>query len=317
MKLNNKGVVISTILFGTLAILVLVLMLMLGLLRHQAVLNKKVTTNIERDLNRCVMEEVELEMCYYEGNSNCNRKAYDSCRGVVDETLSVLADVVNVGDYVDYDAGVWMETVRKPNILTPYTLGGYIKNNSRNDSVSCLSTPMYNGWRVLSVADGVVTLVHAGTPECFQFTYDGENEGVAYNAELILRGTASGTVNSEVEAIPHNFSNYIINRDYASSVSVLTLDDLSGILDIDNLEDDDQIIHDVLAIGTNYYLASAVDENHLAYIYTSNGKTYISLATGTEEISSTYGIRPIIKLRVGVETTGRSEVNGIETWILY
>ena len=317
MKLNNRGVVISTILFGTLTILILVLVLMLGLLRQQAVLNKKITTNIERDLNRCVMEEVQLEMCYYGGNANCNKKIYDNCRGVVNETVSTLANVVETGDYVDYDAGIWAESASKPNGDTPYTLGGYLKNNSRNNNVNCSAYPKYSGWRVLDVTDGVVTLIHAGIPECFHFTYDGENEGVAYNAEVILRGTTSGTINSEIIAVPHSFSNYIINRDYASSASALSLNDLTKILDVDNLEDEEEITHDLLAIDANYYLATPVDENHLAYVYVEDGKSYISMENDDTTISKTYGIRPIVRLRVGVETTGQSEVNGTKTWILY
>lgn len=80
-----------------------------------------------------------------------------------------LAKKVSVGDKIAYDPGKWSEgngTVNNTNGV----FSGYTANVSKSIGVKCRGaddTATRNGWVVLSKTDTTVTIVHAGTPECY------------------------------------------------------------------------------------------------------------------------------------------------------
>ncbi len=80
-----------------------------------------------------------------------------------------LAKKVSVGDKIAYDAGKWTEgngTVNETNGV----FSGYTANNSKSIGVKCrgsADTSTRNGWIVLSKTATTVTIIHAGTPECY------------------------------------------------------------------------------------------------------------------------------------------------------
>lgn len=79
-KLNNKAFAASTILYGVLAMSLIILMLILATMKSSKDMNQNLVDQIEYKLNNCVEEEVELEKCELT-NSNCIEvsEIYNAC----------------------------------------------------------------------------------------------------------------------------------------------------------------------------------------------------------------------------------------------
>ena len=82
MKLGNKGFAFSTMLYGTLALILIILMLLFGVLKSSKDESYYYASIIENNLNKCVDEEVALENCYTSGSSNCDPTSYYACMGI-------------------------------------------------------------------------------------------------------------------------------------------------------------------------------------------------------------------------------------------
>lgn len=88
-KLNNKGFAISTMLYGILTIVVIILMLLLGIMRSSYNKENAATDEIYYYLNKCLSKQIALENCYKTYNSDptdlksCSEEyeAYTSCAG--------------------------------------------------------------------------------------------------------------------------------------------------------------------------------------------------------------------------------------------
>lgn len=180
----------------------------------------------------------------------------------------LLAKKVKVGDKVKYDAGTWTSTAAVPK--TDGAFGGYTSGQSKNNSVVCWNdgTPS-NGWVVLSVSNGKVTLVHAGTPECY---YHGR--------------TPSNSVNK----INARASQYI-NSKYAESARILNCGDpgvncTAGVT-----------LSSPHLTQTHYYLPTAKSSSVLW------GVSYKGVVGGYSERA--LGIRPVVVLKSDVKTTGQ------------
>ena len=190
----------------------------------------------------------------------------------------VLASKVKVGDKVRYDAGNWDKTVAIP--AKDGGFGGYTSGQSKNNSVKCWDkqepgTPN-NGWVVLSVSNGKVILVHAGTPECY---YHGSNS------------------NNSISKINSRASAYI-NSKYAESARILSCGD-PGI----NCTQEVALSTPHIT-NTHYYLPSAKSSSVLW------GVSYNGIVRGYSQRA--LGIRPIVVLKSDVMTSGQQ--NG--EWIL-
>lgn len=314
MKVGNRGVVISTVLYGILTIMVLMLLLIFNIMYQNRSLTKSLVSKIEKDLNNCVYEDIELNECYKNGNLKCNHKSYDVCRGN-DVSYYELSKVASVGDYVDYDAGIWEESLAIP-ISKDNRFGGYSSLSSRNNGVSCIDNiTSSSGWMILSIDDDIIKLIHRGTPECFYYEYDGISPYLAYNSEMILTGRTEGNINLNEDAKVHDFS-YYLNREYADSVTIFTKEELEKISG--SLSDKDSLncSFDEMCEGY-YYLASASSSNYLWYVSGNvirNGNTTLGYDASTGGVKLTLGIRPVITLKKGVLTTGKDN-NGV--WVLY
>lgn len=79
-KLNNKAFAASTILYGVLAMSLIILMLILATMKSSKDMNQTLVEQIEYKLNNCVDEEVELEKCELT-NSSCIEvsEIYNAC----------------------------------------------------------------------------------------------------------------------------------------------------------------------------------------------------------------------------------------------
>ncbi|MBO5375271.1 MAG: hypothetical protein J6A52_00290 [Bacilli bacterium] len=164
MKLNNKGFAFSTMLYGVLSLIIIVLMLVFGVMKAAKNENSYYAEVLENTLNKCVSEEVALENCYSAGG-NCDPTAYYVCMGINgekdDEGGLIIAEklkenVVTTGDglYQDGDSN-------------RYIYRGIKVNNYIN----------YSGltWRIVSIeADGSVKAIYPGYSE--MLAWDSNNK---------------------------------------------------------------------------------------------------------------------------------------------
>lgn len=81
---------------------------------------------------------------------------------VPETPAQLLASQVQVGDFVNYDAGEWAETVVATTNYSG-TFGGYTKGESKNKGIYG-GSQYTGGWQVLKVQDNVVEIIHANCP---------------------------------------------------------------------------------------------------------------------------------------------------------
>ena len=191
-----------------------------------------------------------------------------------------LYDAVNVGDYVDYDAGNWTADVPIPSVVGEF--GGYKANTSKNASVVCWEprgTTDLKGWRVLKKVNNQVYLVHAGQPEC-HYHKNGYND-------------------TSIEALNKRANEY--KNEYAVSAHAMNYQEA---YDIDKTELDVATNNDLRKTGAFYYLATPYqtedDKNWLYGVRQDGAITYIGYATGLAT-----GFRPVVVLKAGILTTGK------------
>ena len=93
-KLNNKGFAISTMLYGILTIVVIILMMLLGIMRSSYNKENAATEEIYHYLNKCLSKQIALEQCYKTYNEDptdiksCKEEyeAYTACTGKTGNT---------------------------------------------------------------------------------------------------------------------------------------------------------------------------------------------------------------------------------------
>lgn len=161
MKLNNKGFAFSTMLYGVLSLIIIVLMLVFSLLKSTKDETSYFSSEIEDNLNKCVFEEVALENCYTSG-SGCDATSYYACLGISGSTTGstggfIVAEklkenVVTTGD------GLYQDSVdAKRYVYRGSNVNNYVK---------------YSGliWRVVSIeADGSLKVVFPGYANTLQW----------------------------------------------------------------------------------------------------------------------------------------------------
>ncbi len=196
-----------------------------------------------------------------------------------------LASKVAVGDLVAYDAGTWNET-RNKEIGTEGYSWGFVSGTSKNIGVSCRNQDKdtKNGWVVIAVSNGKVTIAHAGTPECI---FHG-TKGSASNLVSIINGRA----------------NQYLNSKYAESASIMNCN-TPGVSC-----ENSKVLTGIYAPGTHYYLATAKITSSTSDSTTVWGITSTGRVTGMSGYSQ--GIRPVIVLKSTVLTTGKDS-NGAWT----
>jgi len=206
-----------------------------------------------------------------------------------------LEEKLKVGHYVVYDAGLWEEEKAVPTRKNQFTFGGYTKDSSRNDGVTCNylseedNSNKRSGWRVFSIEDGIVTLIHDGISMCYYHGYGNNTNDKSVN---ILSGNDENI----------NFDNYLDNK-YASSIKILSKEDIDKYYGEDSgykkIEDD------IISVGIPYWLASKKGTNFMWYV--TEGGTVATDQVGV------YGVRILVTLGSNVKTTG---LNGNKEWIL-
>ncbi len=186
------------------------------------------------------------------------------------------------------------------------------KGKAKSQSITCYSSSYknkYNGWRVLDVSSsGVITLIHAGTPECYNHGYTSGGYSSASVKILETASTSSSPGDSKA------WTKYG-NATYAQSVHYMTNEDFNLITYQINKNNNYTITdngssnstcygkssstpcgynNDMIDIGSYYWLASASTTDYLHSW--DPGKRYVSCSY---EIS--FGVRPVVVLKSGVK----------------
>ncbi len=200
--------------------------------------------------------------------------------------VKYLADQVQVGDYVAYDAGTWSTTVGMPNKQGDF--GGYTGGKSKNDMVTCgdMVVPKYRGWRVLEKDEKTktVTIVHASQSECHFFL---------------------NNVNDSISKLNARANDYK-NSKYATSARSINKSDTDKISGASNLRNTDN----------RYWLTDPYGDNDLYLMSLGGGYTY-SHNSNSCGSGCAYGFRPVVVLKAKILTSGkvRDEFNQ-EAWNL-
>lgn len=198
----------------------------------------------------------------------------------------LLKDVVQIGDYVMYDAGTWEETKAKPGRDDYNTFGGYIEGHSKNESLNCSGRgKFYDCWRVLGIEEDSVLLIHAGTPECFRNSRGNDSLSIFQN---------------------NNWEKYV-NIKYAISSQSIDFDTVVNLLYDGEKEIGYLDTFSPSVLEGDYFFA---DLMYSTMAYYANGVRYA-------ESPSTIGVRPVVKLKKGVFVNGKVEdANGNPAWVI-
>ena len=94
-KLNNKGFAISTMLYGILTMIILILMLLLNIMRSSYTKENNAISDISYYLNKCVSKQVALESCYKKYNDDADNLL--SCREEYETYTSCVGSDVSLG----------------------------------------------------------------------------------------------------------------------------------------------------------------------------------------------------------------------------
>ncbi len=146
MKLNKKGFAFSTMLYGSVAIIIVVLYLILNINKASRDTTYYYGEEVLKDLNNCVTEEIALENCYSSGNQNCDTSPYYICLGVANSSSQVQGVIIsetlkeNLSNYIGL-------------VEDPYESGRYI---FRGEGGSIKNYIEVSGkvWRIVSIEHG-------------------------------------------------------------------------------------------------------------------------------------------------------------------
>lgn len=151
MKLNNKGFAFSTMLYGTLALITVVLFAILSIQKSSIDSTYYYGEAILSKLNECVTAEVELENCYSSASGSCDGKrvAYENCLGIMENSPSTPEIIISetLKSKVNTGGLIADSYVDKRYIYAGATANNYLE---------------YSGkiWRIISIEpDGTLRLL--------------------------------------------------------------------------------------------------------------------------------------------------------------
>ena len=239
-----------------------------------------------------------------------NAKQSDSIIVTTKSSGTAIAQVVSVGDYVNYDAGTWTEadftkitsstgspTVNKSTSLpsTQGQFGGFTVGQSRNTNSTEYDSsykPRTAGWRVWSIEGDIVTLISAGHPETY---YHGGNSSASIN---ILRNRDCSMYENEYAKTGsariltgQDAANWY-NEQYGTNYAITENSGANSTFYHKEFSRTEPI--SVLEIGAWYRLASAANYYSLYIVMPdSRGVGYNG--------DKAYGIRVLVYLKSGVK----------------
>ena len=182
---NNKGFAFSTMLYGVLAVIVVVLTLVFGVLKFTKDETFYYTSVIEETLNNCIEEEITLENCYTAGTNTCDPSTYYACLGIAgtpEKNGLIIAEylkkeVVTTGDGIYQDS-----TDNKRYVYRGENVNNYIS---------------YSGllWRIVGIeADGAVKIVYPSHTTMIEWNTDNKDEWDGSNINNYLNNEFYSTL---------------------------------------------------------------------------------------------------------------------------
>ncbi len=221
MKLNNKGFAFSTMLYGTLAIITLVLYAILNISKSSTDTTYYYGDIIKSKLNECVSDELQLENCNSSSNANCNRTPFLACLGVSDNTSTFTGIIASekLKETV-VTAGNGLYEYKRDNEPKKYIYRGTNVDNYIQ----------YSGkmWRIISVeSNGYLKLIDINNP--IELKWDNnsgsslEYKGSTMANRLESQYKASITDPSKLQKI--RWEVVYIYPSIASSPDAFTMDD--------------------------------------------------------------------------------------------
>ncbi len=151
MKINNKGFAFTTMIYGTLALMTLILYAILSIEKSSSDAAYYYGEGILNELNNCVFEEITLENCYSLAEGECDVRAYKECLGIASDEATEAGLIISEVIKDKFDAGA-SDIQRDPTDNKRYI---YVGNNPNNYIY-------YSGrlWRIISVEpDGNLKLL--------------------------------------------------------------------------------------------------------------------------------------------------------------
>lgn len=151
MKINNKGFAFTTMIYGILALMTLILYAILNIEKSSSDAAYYYSEGILNELNNCVFEEITLENCYSLAEGDCDVRAYNECLGIAGDEASETGVIISEVIKEKFNAGA-SDIQKDPTDSKRYI---YVGNNPNNYIY-------YSGrlWRIISVEpDGNLKLI--------------------------------------------------------------------------------------------------------------------------------------------------------------
>ncbi len=239
---------------------------------------------------------------------------------IKEEEETPIEETIEVGDFVNYDAGTWTEadfnkitsspgspTVNKSSSLptSQGQFGGFTAGQSRNSNSTPYDTsytPDYSGWRVWDIDEstGEITLISAGHPETY---YHGINPSAStdilrnrdcsmYENEYAKSGSAEVLTKEEFDRWYKKY----IDSSVDDTWDVATFPAAST-----------QPLITLAENGSYFWLASPYDTDGLYYVYPYNRLVDSSLGNA-------FGVRVLVSLTSDVQVKEGTATGGVTTW---
>lgn len=238
-----------------------------------------------------------------------------------------IATAVQVGDFVNYHAGVWKEedfnkiinsagspTVNKSTSLptTQGEFGGFTIGQSRNSNSTPANSdyiPKYSGWRVWDIEEGTgeITLISAGHPETYWHDYGQSSASInilrnrncsMYENEYAKEGSAHILTGQEAATW--------YNKQFGTNYTIVDNVATSSTFFAKHFTTNYPI--EVFENGSFYWLASPYNSNTLYHVYPNF--RYVHYSRGYY----VNGVRVLVSLMSGVQVKSAGETGGVTTW---
>jgi len=177
--LNEKGFAISTILYGSLTVILILLMGIFLIIRTTKDLNDNFSEEIVKKLNECINDEIVLEQCY-SSTPTCDTRAYYSCMGVTEDEVPLPTTLPTIKNKLIPSSGPIVAGL----YLDEYEPNRYIYKGINPDNYV-----VYAGytWRIVSIeADNSVKIMIDTSSSDLSIPWDsGDNPGNEWHSSTL------------------------------------------------------------------------------------------------------------------------------------
>ena len=225
MRLNNKGFAFSTMLYGTITLITLVLYAILNISKASVDTTYYYGDSIRLKLNECVNDEIQLEKCYSSSVGSCDTKPYHICLGISDDTTSVtglIASEMLKEKVVTSGNGLYEDS------KTPKRY--FYRGTDVNNYIQ------YSGklWRIVSVeSDGSLRLIDYSNPISLKWDYGTIGDGLEFSRSTLknyLDNQYMQTITDEAKLISGRWESTLIYPSMSAGTN-FSLDDLYSLKD--------------------------------------------------------------------------------------